>query len=63
MKTKRAFKMKQKVLFIIFKGLSMKETFLYGENPTLAFVSDRMTSVSYGAIKFVSFHDDRYDHI
>ena len=55
--------MKQKVLFIIFKGLSMKETFLYGENPTLAFVSDRMTSVSYGAIKFVSFHDDRYDHI
>ena len=37
-KTKRAFKMKQKVFFIIFKRLSskqIKQTFLEGEGATL----------------------------
>ena len=35
---KRAFKMKQKGFFIIFKGFSLKQitqTFLEGESPTL----------------------------
>ena len=37
---KRAFKMKQKVFFIIFNGLSMKQVtqmFLESESPTLIF--------------------------
>ena len=38
LRTKRAFKMKLKEFFIIFKGLSMKrmtQFFLGGESPTL----------------------------
>ena len=38
LRIKRAFKMKEKTFFIIFKGLSMKQImhiFLEGESPTL----------------------------
>ena len=35
LRTKRAFKMKQKALFIIVKGLSIIQLFLEGESPTL----------------------------
>ena len=37
LRTKKAFKMKQKAFFIIFKALSMKQitVFLKGESPTL----------------------------
>ena len=35
LRTKRAFKMKQKALFIIVRGLSMMQIFLEGESPTL----------------------------
>ena len=39
LRTKRAFKMKSKTSFIIFKGLSIKQitqNFLEGESPTLS---------------------------
>ena len=42
MRTKKTIKMKQKIFFIIFKRLSLKQIkqfYLEGESPTLIFVS------------------------
>ena len=45
LRTKRAFKMKQKVFFIIFEGLSLKHIkkfFWQSENPTLMLFSRKV---------------------
>ena len=47
---KRAFKMKQKIFFIIFKGLSATQTkifFLEGEGPTLRTCTVKRASIGY----------------
>ena len=62
MRTKRAFKMKQKAFFINFKGLSVKQIaqiFSEGESPTLI---QKVQNFSLGNIKVTASKITNYNN-
>ena len=61
LRTKRAFKMKKKTFFIIFKGLSLnqiKTIFLEGERLTLNILNQSFIAIVLKTVSFTTFRPE-----